>query len=170
LIGLATPDDVPEDLPDEVKNMLSPNEKVELHIKEKIYNPKTNIDPMVVTNERIILRHPHAAGLKKDYTDYSHSDFEGVQLEKGIMRSTIKVKIKGGEEPLELGKLPTHQAENGYGKIREHMGRFQAFFLQDMPTPPKILSNRFSGGADTVTPCVPFGTFCFMLEMSFKTT
>ena len=75
--------------PDDIKNILGSNEKVELYIEEKIYHPRINIESVIVTNERIILRHPHALGLKKDYTDYSYRDITNVALDKGIMRSTL---------------------------------------------------------------------------------
>ena len=102
-----------------------------------------NIDSLIITNERIILRHSHALGLKKDYTDYSYSDLAGVTLDKGIMRSTIKLTLKRDAKPLELGKLQTSLAEKGYGIIRENVGRFQAPFstgyanAPDAPKAPK---------------------------------
>jgi bifunctional N-acetylglucosamine-1-phosphate-uridyltransferase/glucosamine-1-phosphate-acetyltransferase GlmU-like protein len=55
--------------PDDIKNILGSNEKVELYILEKIFDPRINIEAVIITNERIILRHPHALYLKKDYTD-----------------------------------------------------------------------------------------------------
>ena len=71
------------DTPEDIQKILGPNEKVEMYIKEKIYHPKINIDSLVVTNERVVLRHPHALGLKMDYTDYSYSEIAGVELDKG---------------------------------------------------------------------------------------
>lgn len=59
-----------------LKNILCSNEKVELYIPEKIYPPRINIESVIVTNKRIILRHPHALNLKKDYTDYSYRHYE----------------------------------------------------------------------------------------------
>jgi hypothetical protein len=47
---------------------------------------------VIITNERIIFRHPHALGLKKDYTDYSYRDITNVTLDKGILRSSIGPK------------------------------------------------------------------------------
>jgi hypothetical protein len=114
--------------PDDIKNILGPNEKVELYIEEKIYHPQINIDSVIITNGRVILRHPHALRLKKDYTDYSYQDITNVVLDKGIMRSTIKLTIKREGEPIELGKLPNSLAEKAYGIIRENLGRFQAPF------------------------------------------
>ena len=117
-----------EDPPEDIKRILGPNEKVELYIKEKIYHPQFSIDSLVITNERIILRHPHALRMKRDYTDYSYSDIAGVTMEKGMMRSTLKVMLKRGEETMDLDKLPTDLAEQAYGIIRENIGRFQAPF------------------------------------------
>ena len=116
------------DTPDDITKILGPNEKVELYIKQKIYHPKINIDSVVFTNERMILRHPHALRLKKDYTDYNYRDIANVVLDKGILRSTIKCTLRLGGEPLSLGDLPNTEAEQAYGIIRENIGKFQAPF------------------------------------------
>jgi Bacterial PH domain len=125
------------DTPEDIQKILGPNEKVALYIKEKIYHPKINIDSLVVTNERVILRHPHALGLKKDYTDYSYSETAGVELEKGVLRSKIILTLRHSPEPLELGDLPTDLAEQAYGIIRENVGRFQAPFSTGYSNAPK---------------------------------
>jgi hypothetical protein len=131
--------------PDDIKNILGSNEKVELYIEEKIYHPRINIESVIITNERIIFRHPHALGLKKDYTDYSYRDITNVTLGKGILRSTIKLALKHmgeqkGEpqegENLELGNLPNDLAEKGYGIIRENIGKFQTPFSTGYATTP----------------------------------
>jgi hypothetical protein len=122
--------------PNDLKNILGSNEKVELFIEEKIYHPRINIESVIVTNERIILRHPHALNLKKDYTDYSYRDIINVKLDKGILRSTLKLMLKPKEgnqgknleEPLDLDNLPNDLAEKGYGIIRENIGKFQSPF------------------------------------------
>jgi hypothetical protein len=123
--------------PDDIKNILGSNEKVELYIEEKIFHPRINIESVIITNERIIFRHPHALGLKKDYTDYSYRDITNVTLDKGIMRSTIKLTLRHGEEPqgkqqegknFDLENLPNDLAEKGYGIIRENIGKFQSPF------------------------------------------
>ena len=123
--------------PDDLKNILGSNEKVELYIEEKIYHPRINIESVIITNERIIFRHPHALGLKKDYTDYSYRDITNVTLDKGVLRSTIKLVLKNGEEhagkpkegeKLNLDNLPNDLAEKGYGIIRENIGKFQSPF------------------------------------------
>ena len=80
--------------PNDLTSILDPNETVELYIKQKFYHLVIDIDSVVITNERVILRHPHALGLKKDYTDYNYLDFEDVIIDKGLLRSTIKCTFK----------------------------------------------------------------------------
>ncbi|MGA2681061.1 MAG: PH domain-containing protein [Candidatus Bathyarchaeia archaeon] len=110
-------------VPEDLKKILGPNETVEMYIQQKIYHPKINIDSVVITNERIILRHPHALGLKKDYTDFNYKDFANVILDKGVLRSTIKCSLRFGGEPLTLGDLPNSDAEKAYGIIRENISK-----------------------------------------------
>jgi hypothetical protein len=106
--------------PDDLTRILGSNERVELYMKQKIYHPKINVDSVVVTNERIILRHPHALGLKKDYTDFNYKDISNAVLEKGVLRSTIKMTLRLGGEPLTLGDLPNAEAERAYAIIRQN--------------------------------------------------
>ena len=110
--------------PTDVVELLGPNEQVELYIQQKIYQPKINVDSVLLTNERIILRHPHALGLKKDYTDFSYTDIANVLLEKGILRSTVKCVLRFGGDSLALQDLPNSDAERAYGIIRENLVRF----------------------------------------------
>jgi hypothetical protein len=49
-------------------------------------------------------------------------------LDKGILRSTIKLTVKRDEKILELGQLPNSLAEQEYGIIRENIGKFQIPF------------------------------------------
>ncbi len=114
-----------ESPPDDVKGILGPNEQVQLYIKEKIYHPRINIDSVVITNQRIILRHPHAMGLKKDYTDYNYQDIVNVLLKKGITRSSLSCTLRLGGDPLSLDDLPNSEAQKAYGIIRENLVRYQ---------------------------------------------
>jgi hypothetical protein len=115
-----------ESLPDDLKSVLGPNEQVQAYIRQKIYHPKINIDSVLITNQRIILRHPHALGLRKDYTDYNYQDISNVVLDKGILRSTIKCTLRFGGDPLELSGLPNSDAEKAYGLVRDNLVKFQS--------------------------------------------
>ena len=112
--------------PEDLKNILGPNEQVQIYIKQKFYHPKINIDSIIITNERIILRHPHALGLKKDYTDFSYKDISNVALNKGVIRSTVNCTLRFGGDPLSLASLRNSDAEKTYGLIRENIVRYQS--------------------------------------------
>jgi Bacterial PH domain len=114
------------EVPEDVKKILGPNEQSQIYIKQKFYHPKINIDSVMLTNERIVLRHPHAAGLKKDYTDFNYKDVANVVLEKGLTRSTVKCTLRFGGDPLALKDIPNSEAEKAYGLIRENVGRYQS--------------------------------------------
>jgi hypothetical protein len=112
--------------PEDLKNILGPNEQVQIYLKQKFYHPKINIDSVIITNERIILRHPHALGLKKDYTDYNYQDISNVLLNKGVLRSTVNCTLRFGGDPLSLASLRNSEAERAYGLIRENLVRYQS--------------------------------------------
>jgi len=122
--------------PEDLKKILGPNEEVALYLPQKIYHPRINVDSVVLTNERIILRHTHALGLKKDYTDFNYGDISNVILEKGVVRSTIKSTLRLGGEPLALGDLPNADAEKAYGIIRGNIARSQDARRSPAPAAP----------------------------------
>jgi hypothetical protein len=130
--------------PEDVMKILGPNEQVELYIEQKIYHPKFNIDSVVITNMRIILRQPHALGLLKNYTDYSYQDIANVILDKGLLRSTLKFVLRFGGDPLTLEDLPNDLADQAYGIIRQNLIRYQTGNLPGGQVP--------SGNAGSVTP------------------
>ena len=116
--------------PDDLQKILGPNEEAQLCIAEKIYHPKISIDSVLITNQRIILRHPHAMGLKEDYTDYNYQDIANVVMDKGFTRSTLKLDLRFGGEPLVLENIPNSEAQRAYGLIRENLSRYQTPFSQ----------------------------------------
>lgn len=123
-------------IPDDLQKILGPNEQAQLYIAQKIYHPKISIDSVLITSERIILRHPHAMGLKKDFTDYNYQDVANVVLDKGFARSTLRLNLRFGGDALAIQDLPNSDAEKAYGLIRKNLGRYQAPFGQTAPSPP----------------------------------
>ena len=122
--------------PDDLQKILGPNEEAQLYIAEKIYHPKISIDSVLITNQRIILRHPHAMGLKKDYTDYNYRDIANVVMDKGLTRSTLKLDLRFGADALALGNIPNSEAQKAYGLIRENLSKYQAPFSPAMMSAP----------------------------------
>jgi len=130
-----------EAVPQDVVRLLGPNEQVQLYIKQKIYHPKLNVESVVLTTQRIILRHPRDLGLKKDYTDYSYTDVANAILDKGIMRSTVKCVLRFGGDALNLNDLPNDQAQKAYGIIRENLVRYQTPFVAGYPTMTPVMTS-----------------------------
>lgn len=116
------------DVPQDVARILGPGEQVQLFIQQKIYHPKINVDSVVLTNQRIILRHPHDLRLKRDFTDFSYTDVANAILDKGVLRSTVKCQLRFGGDPLSLNDLPNSDAEKAYGIIRSNIARYQTPF------------------------------------------
>ena len=142
-------------IPDDMQKILGPNEQAQLYIAQKIYHPKISIDSVLITNQRVILRHPHAMGLKKDYTDYSYGDIANVEMDKGFTRSTLRLVLKFGGEPLDLESIPNSDAQTAYGLIRNNLGRYQAPFAQSAMNAPvyqqmPAAQTPPSGGTTTV--------------------
>jgi ribosomal protein L40E len=85
------------------------------------------------------LRHPHALGLKKDYTDYNYIDFEDVIIDKGLLRSTIKCAFKAKIPPLLLNDVPKADAEKAYRIIRDNITKAQTQTLTEEIMPQMII-------------------------------
>ena len=112
-------------IPEDLTNIIGPDERVEIYIKQKFYHVKINVDSVVITNQRIILRHPHALGLRRDFTDFNYGDIENVILDGGILRSTIRCTLRFGGEPLVLNDIPKDEADKAYGIIRQNISNFR---------------------------------------------
>jgi len=104
-------------VPEDVARILGPGEQVQLFIQQKIYHPKISVDSVVLTNERIILRHPHDLRLKRDFTDFSYTDVANTVLDKGVLRSTVRCQLRFGGDPLSLNDLPNSDDETGYAGV-----------------------------------------------------
>jgi len=125
-------------VPQDLVGVLGPNEHVEVYLKQKFYHVKIDIDSVVITNERIILRHPHALGLKRDYTDYNYRDIENVTLDTGILRSTLRCTLKFKGPPIILNDIPKADADKAYGIIRDNITKAGTVTLTEETTPQMI--------------------------------
>src|SRR5947208_3458134 len=61
-------------LPRDVIKGLGPGEEVQLFIKTKIYHPRINVDSVVLTNERIILRETNRLLGRRHSPAYLYTD------------------------------------------------------------------------------------------------
>jgi len=145
-------------IPEDLKSILDPDEKVEMYIIQKFYLPKLNVDSVSVTDKRIILRHPHGFGLKKNYTDFKYSDLANVIIETGLVRSAIKLTLKLGGEPLDLKDIPNAEAQKAYGIIRENINN-ATLAVASRNKIPQVIFCKFCGAKNNIydTKCVNCG-------------
>jgi hypothetical protein len=106
------------DIPAEIQKMMGPKEKMELIVDGENY-PQITVETLAVTSERIIIGRQNASEAKTNFTLYSYSDITGVGLEKGFMRSIIRLRLKTKGESMDSIRLPPKVAEQVLGLIRD---------------------------------------------------
>lgn len=125
-----------EEIPEEIKALISPDEKVLYVAKQKGSKFKPDLTKrifpgmMVVTDRRILRMQPKglvrgALGMRRSL-DYPYEDMKSIFLERGAFRSTLRVSWKSH---LDTGHLPEirdidkEEAEAVYGIVREILAR-----------------------------------------------
>ena len=106
------------DLPIEIQKMITSKETIELFVDGDIY-PEIAIDTLVITDERIIIRRPPSKPVKTDLTSYRYQDITGVGLEKGFMRSMVRLRVKTAGESMDSIRMPPKLAEQAFIYIKD---------------------------------------------------
>jgi hypothetical protein len=89
-------------VPKDLRDMMGSNEKVQLYIKQTKFLPQPRgVDSWLLTNERVVKRHPHALQLKNSYEDHSYSEIKTLKFDQGILRSKVSCLLKAGPEEME---------------------------------------------------------------------
>jgi hypothetical protein len=83
-------------VPSDITKLLDGDEHIYLYMKQKKYHPAIHLESIAVTNKRVIFRKPSMLHTKKSYTDYSYADILNVTIDKGPLRSTIKLNLRIG--------------------------------------------------------------------------
>lgn len=112
-----------DDAPSDVLKLLEENEKVLLYMKQKKYHPAINIESVTITDRRVILRKPSMLRIKKSFTDYSYADILNVTIDKGILRSTLKLNLKIDAADLLVEDIPNEDAQEAFKVIRTGIDR-----------------------------------------------
>ncbi|MGD0818687.1 MAG: PH domain-containing protein [Methanomassiliicoccales archaeon] len=111
------------DIPVEIQQSLGPKETIDLFVDEEKH-PKATVDSVAITSERIIIRRSHPDVSKNVLTVYSYPDITGVGLEKGFLRSIIRLRVKNGANSVESIRVPSELAEQILGLIKDKVCRF----------------------------------------------
>ena len=125
-----------EEIPEEIKVLISPDEKVLYVAKQKGSKFKPDLTKrifpgmMVVTDRRILRMQPKglvrgALGMRESM-DYPYEDMKSMYLERGAFRSTLKITWKShldkGHEPA-IKDVDKEEAEAIYGIVREILAK-----------------------------------------------
>ncbi len=117
-----------EKVPSDLEKLLDADEQVSLYLKQKEYHPAINLESVAITNKRVILRHPSMLTIKKSYTDYSYADILNVSIDKGPLRSTLKLNLRPDGSDLSVEDIPNDEAEQAFKIIREGIDKARTKF------------------------------------------
>ena len=107
-----------DDIPSDFAKMLDPDEKVLLYMKQKKYHPAINIESVAITDRRVIMRKPSMFTIKKSYTDYGYADILNVSIDRGPLRSTLRLNLKIDASDLLVEDIPNDDAQEAFRIIR----------------------------------------------------
>lgn len=112
-----------DDVPSDISDLLDSDESISLYMKQKKYHPAIDIESVAITNKRVIFRKPKLLAMKKKYTDYGYADILNVSLDKGPLRSTIKLNLRLDGSDLLVENVPNDDAELAFQIIRNEIDR-----------------------------------------------
>ncbi|MEO9296316.1 MAG: PH domain-containing protein [Nitrososphaera sp.] len=110
-----------DDIPSDFAKMLDPDEKILLYMKQKKYHPAINIESVAITDRRVIMRKPSMLAIKKSYTDYGYADILNVSIDRGPLRSTLRLNLKMDASDLLVEDIPNDDAQEAFRIIRNRI-------------------------------------------------
>ncbi len=97
-----------------VKDILWPDEKVMLTVKQRRVGPGGSVTvptSVVATDKRIIIVNKANLGIRKDYESIPYKQITSVRLEKGLISSTVFVRVQGYDKDKGLLKNGKEEGE-----------------------------------------------------------
>jgi len=92
-------------VPDDISKILQPQEEVLLAAQQARSTNLINPDTIFLTTKRLMIRKPTSLGLRKNIEDYRFADIANVKLHKGIVRSSILLKVRFLSDDLEIDNI-----------------------------------------------------------------
>lgn len=127
------------ELPEDVRSILNPGEKILFAVKQSL---DVLPEMIFVTNKRLVFRKSSALGLKKTVTDYPYSDIVNITIDRGLMRSTVGIKMRSGGE-LKITDIPKEEAYQLHRVIRERIfGAHEEPKITKLPFPPSAEARK----------------------------
>ncbi len=120
------------EVPEEVKHILQFNEHILLAAQQARSSNLINPDTIFVTTQRVIVRKPTTLGLRKNVEDYRYTDIANVKLKKGIIRSSIALKMRFFSDNVEIDNFPKEVGDKVFRLIQDGVaGRLSLAQPQD---------------------------------------
>ncbi|RLI92675.1 MAG: hypothetical protein DRO89_01715, partial [Candidatus Altiarchaeales archaeon] len=114
------------DVPEDVKKELIPGEKVLHAVRQARIEQLFTPDSIIVTTERVMVRRPKLFGFTATNKDFRYSDMGNVIVHRGILNSTIAIKMRFLSHDLMLRAIPNDEAQAISSTIQEGIdGRFE---------------------------------------------
>lgn len=127
------------EIPDDVDKILQPDERVLLAAQQARSTNLINPDTIFVTTQRLMIRKPTALGLRKNIEDYLFADIANVKLHRGIVRSSILLKVRFLSDDLEIDNIPKEAGDKLVQLIQQGIaGRLATVSAQDKKIPAVI--------------------------------
>ena len=118
----------------DIQDLISPGEEVELTVKQRRVGPGGSfITPssVIATSNKIIIINRTNAGLRKDYEIVPYEKIASVRLAKGIISSSVYIRVEGydrekgllknGKEEGEIDGLNNRDAKDLADQINKKM-------------------------------------------------
>lgn len=126
------------EIPEDVSKILEPGEKVLLAAQQARSTNLINPDTIFVTTQRLLIRKPTSLGLRKNIEDYRFADIANVKLHKGIVRSSILLKVRFLSDDLEIDNISKEAADKLVQLIQQGIaGRLESSQDKTIPSVPQ---------------------------------
>lgn len=97
-----------------VKSVLWPDERVMITVKQRRVGPGGSVTvptSVLATDKRLIIVNKATLGIRKDYESIPYKQITSVRLEKGIISSTVFVRVMGYDKDQGLLKNGKEEGE-----------------------------------------------------------
>jgi len=130
------------DVPKDISEVLMFDERVLHSIRQARLMQAITPDSIFVTTQRIIIRKPKTFGLRRETIDYKFVDMANTKIKKGIINSTIIVKMRFLSEDCILKGIPNRSAMEIFKTIQKLIS------ASGQVTPTGAVNVNVGGGTD----------------------
>lgn len=108
------------EVPNEVQDILKFDEKVLYAFEQAGIGGKVmGLESIFVTKRRVIKMKPRTFGLRADIGDYLYNDMANVKLNKGLLRSSIRIQMRFMSEDVRIDNIPKDGANMVFKAIQD---------------------------------------------------